>query len=138
MLKRREWRVSTLLFAFRRTAECLLLVVLAAGLSFSQSLATLSGTIKDPSGLIVPGVVVNLTNDQTGMEKKVVVDETGKYAFTDLAPGAYTIHADAPGFKDPAKKVSLAGGQRLTADIALQLAENTGTVMLSHTGERAR
>jgi iron complex outermembrane recepter protein len=131
MLKRRDWRVYTLLFAFRRTAECFLLIVLAACLAFSQSLATLSGTIKDPSGLIVPGVVITVTNDQTGMEKKSVADGTGKYAFPDLAPGGYTIHADAPGFKDPAKKVSLAGGQRLTADIALQLAENTGTVSVA-------
>jgi iron complex outermembrane recepter protein len=128
MLKHREWRVSTLLFAVRRTAACFSLVVLAACLGFSQTSATLSGTVKDPSGLIVPGVVVTLTNDQTAMEKKLVADETGKYSFTDVPPGAYTIHADAPGFKDPAKKVRLAGGQQLTADIPLALAESTGSV----------
>src|SRR5690349_11452736 len=114
MLKHRGWlSVSTLLFAFRRTAVCTLLVVLAACLGFSQTLATLSGTIKDPSGAIVPGVVVTLTNDQTAMEKKLVADETGKYLFADMEPGAYTVHADAPGFKDPAKKVRLARGQQL-------------------------
>jgi len=104
------------------------LVVLAAGFGFSQTLATLSGTIKDPSGLVIPGVVVTLTNDQTSVEKKLVGDETGKYVFADLTPGSYTIHADMPGFKDPAKKVTLTGGQQLTVDLALTLAESTGSV----------
>jgi iron complex outermembrane receptor protein len=128
MLKRRGRRVSTPLFAFRRTAACFLLVVLAACPGFSQTLATLSGTIKDPSGAIVPGVAVTLTNDQTAMEKKTIVNETGAYTFTDIVPGAYTVHADSPGFKDPAKKVALTGRQRLTLDLALELAESTSTV----------
>jgi iron complex outermembrane receptor protein len=129
MLKHRGWlSVSTQLFAFRRTAASVLLVVLAACLGFSQTLATLSGTIKDPSGATVPGVVVTLTNDQTAMEKKMVVNETGAYMFTDIAPGAYTVHTDSPGFKDPSKKVALTGGQRLTLDLALELAESTSTV----------
>jgi hypothetical protein len=89
-----------------------LLVVLAASFGFSQTLATLSGTIKDPSGLIIPGVVITLTNDQTSAEKKLVADEKGTYMFSDIMPGAYTIHADAPGFKDPAKKVTFARGQK--------------------------
>jgi iron complex outermembrane receptor protein len=105
-----------------------LLVVLAAGLGFSQTLATLSGTIKDPSGLIIPGVVVTLTNDRTSAEKKIVADEKGTYMFADLMPGAYTIHADAPGFKDPAKKVMVADGQKLVVDLPLIIAESTDTV----------
>src|SRR5579862_6219768 len=128
MLKRRGWRVSTLLFAFRRTAVCFLLVVLAACLGFSQTSATLSGTIKDPSGAIVPGVVVTLTNDQTAVEKKAVVNETGAYMFADIEPGAYTVHADSPGFKDPSKKVAVTGGQRFTLDLPLDLAESTSSV----------
>src|SRR6202163_3396660 len=120
MAKHREsLSVSILPFACR-TAVCALLVVLAACLGFSQTLATLSGTIKDPSGLIIPGVVVTLTNDQTAVEKKLVAKETGTYMFADLMPGAYTSHADVTGFKDPAKKVSLAGGQRLMLDLALE------------------
>ena len=127
MLKHRGWlSVSTLPFAFRRTAASALLVVLAACLAFSQTSATLSGAIKDPSGANVPGVVLTLTNDHTAIEKKLVTDETGKYQFTDLAPGAYTIHADAPGFKDPAKKIRLTAGQPLTVDLSLELAESTG------------
>src|SRR5215472_14491537 len=132
MLKHRGWlSVSTLLFAFRRTAAFALLVVLAACLAFSQTSATLSGTIKDPSGAIVPGSVITLTNDQTAMEKKLVADETGKYRFTDMAPGAYTIHVDAPGFKDPAKKIKLNGGQPMTADFSLELAESAGSVSVA-------
>jgi hypothetical protein len=92
MLKHRGWlSVSTLLFASRRTAAFALVVVLAACLGFSQASATLSETIKDPSGAIVPGVVVTLTKDQTAMEKRLVADETGKYSFSEMAPGAYAL-----------------------------------------------
>src|SRR5450631_2726567 len=89
--------VSALLFAFRRTAVFVLLVLLAASLAFSQALATLSGTIKDPSGLVIASGVVTLTNDQTAAEKKTVATGAGAYTFTELAPGDYTIHTEAPG-----------------------------------------
>src|SRR6478752_1832273 len=101
MPKHESLGVSVLLFVCRRISVCALLVGLAAGFGFSQTLATLSGTIKDPSGLVIPGVVVTLTDDQSSVEKKLVGDESGKYLFADLTPGSYTVHADMPGFKDP-------------------------------------
>jgi iron complex outermembrane receptor protein len=117
------------LSVFRRTSASVLLVLLAAFPALSQSV-TLSGTIKDPSGLVVSTVVITITNDQTSAEKQTVATAAGMYTFEGLASGEYTLHVDAPGFKDPAKKVRV-GAQSLTYDVTLEIAQNTGTVSVA-------
>src|SRR4051794_36255565 len=107
MLKHRGLSVSMLLFGFRRTAVSALLIVLAVRLGFSQTAGTLSGTIKDPSGLAISSAVVTLASDQASAEKKTAATDSGTYTFAEMAAGDYTIHVDAPGFKDPQKKIKL-------------------------------
>jgi iron complex outermembrane receptor protein len=131
MLKHRGLSVSMLLFGFRRTAVSALLIVLAACLGFSQSAGTLSGTIKDPSGLAISSAVVTLTSDQGPAEKKTAATDSGTYTFGDVGSGDYTIHIDAPGFKDPGKKIKIAAGQQLKADFALELAGSSETVSVA-------
>jgi iron complex outermembrane receptor protein len=108
-----------------------LLVLLAACLAFSQTLATVGGMIKDPSGLAVTSAVITLTNDQTSLEKKGAATDSGTYTFADLAAGEYTVHIDAPGFKDPGKKIKVTAGQQVKLDFALELAGNTESVSVA-------
>ena len=131
MLKHRGLSVSMLLFGFRRTAVSALLIVLAAGLGFSQTAGTLSGTIKDPSGLAISSAVVTLAGDQASAEKKTAATDSGTYTFGELAAGDYTIHVDAPGFKDPQKKIKLTTGQQVKLDFTLELAGNTESVSVA-------
>jgi Carboxypeptidase regulatory-like domain len=95
--------VSALRVLVRRAAVPALSVLLAAGLGFSQQPATVSGIVKDPSGLVVSSAPVTLKNEQTASESKVLTDGSGAYKFAEVAIGDYTIHVEAPGFKDPAK-----------------------------------
>src|SRR6185436_7847897 len=80
-------------------AAGLLLFVFSA-LVFSQSTsATVSGTVQDGTGAVLPGVEVTAKNNATGVTTNVLTNESGAYSFPNLAPGTYTIGASLPGFQ---------------------------------------
>jgi len=80
------------------------LIAAFAGLSsclWAQSSTTggLEGTITDPNGHAVPGVVVTLVNGTTGQAQIAVTNENGLYGFSLLPPGTYDVIFAANGFK---------------------------------------
>src|SRR5437867_4135193 len=76
-----------------------LLFVLSASLTAQFDVATLSGTVSDPSGAVIPGVQVTATNEATNAAVSVTTNESGRYLFPSLRPGAYKITASHQGFK---------------------------------------
>src|SRR4249920_2007534 len=80
----------------------ILLVFLSAMLlvapAFSQGTnATVTGTIADSTGALIPGVSVTATNTATGVVNTVITNETGSYNFPTLLPGAYKLSAELSG-----------------------------------------
>ena len=65
----------------------------------AQTTATLSGTVQDPSGGVIPGAQVTLTNDATHDKRAVMSNASGLYAFPSLVPGSYSLVAAAKGFQ---------------------------------------
>ena len=59
---------------------------------------TLSGTVKDGTGGIVPGVTVVIVNTDTSLTRTVITDPGGRYVAADLPPGPYTVKATIEGF----------------------------------------
>ena len=67
---------------------------------FAQSdLTSLSGTVRDASGAVIPSAQVALVNDATGTERKTATNESGFYTFTNISSGTYTLNVDAAGFR---------------------------------------
>src|SRR5215471_7019825 len=67
---------------------------------FSQGLyATVTGTVGDASGALIPGVEIKATNADTGVVSTTITNEAGAYNFRDLLPGRYNINASLPGFQ---------------------------------------
>ncbi|HEY6190378.1 MAG TPA: carboxypeptidase regulatory-like domain-containing protein [Pyrinomonadaceae bacterium] len=62
-----------------------------------QSLGTLRGQVSDEFGGLIVGANVTVA-DASGVERAATTDNEGRYAFTGLAPGRYTLRAQAPGF----------------------------------------
>src|SRR5213593_937906 len=60
--------------------------------------ATLSGTVTDTSGAVIPGVMVSIKNRGTGVVRNVSTDETGFYSAPNLLAGNYDVTGSAPGF----------------------------------------
>jgi len=85
----------------------LLLLVAAALFAFSapvsmaQSSTTggLTGTVTDPSGAVISGATVTITNLGTGQARSVTTDSNGSYKFNQLQPGNYSVTFSASGFQ---------------------------------------
>src|SRR3954467_12990428 len=77
----------------------LLLVVFASVSLWAQATAQISGTVKDQSGAVLPGVEVTATQTDTGIARTAVTNETGSYVLSNLAIGPYRLEATLPGFR---------------------------------------
>src|SRR5437867_9161177 len=84
---------------WKKVAGSFLALCLAA-VVYGQAFSSLNGNITDPTGAVVPGVQVILSNVQTGVQRTTTSDEQGRYSFAQVAPGTYQITAQVSGFKD--------------------------------------
>jgi Carboxypeptidase regulatory-like domain len=77
-----------------------MLLVASATSAYAQfDRGTVSGTIKDAQGGVVPGVTVTATATQTQQARSTVTDGSGFYTFPNLQPGRYDFSAELQGFK---------------------------------------
>jgi Carboxypeptidase regulatory-like domain len=72
---------------------------LAPELLSQTTRATLTGTVTDPNGGIVPGATVQATNIATNITSTAKTNQEGTYTFTALPPGEYTVEVEVTGFK---------------------------------------
>ena len=80
-----------------QTVLCLFVFSVAA---FAQTdRGTLTGTVSDPSGAVIPGVAIEAKNIQTGATYQAGSSETGNYTLAQLPAGTYELSATLPGFK---------------------------------------
>ncbi len=80
--------------------SCLLLTVLLLGTSVALGQASsLSGTVLDPQGNAIAGATVIATNVATAASRTAISSKDGAYQIPQLAPGVYTVRAEAQGFK---------------------------------------
>ena len=60
--------------------------------------ATLSGTVTDQTGALLPGASIKITNPATGFQREVQTNDNGFYVFPALPPATYVVSADKEGF----------------------------------------
>lgn len=81
-------------------ATLFLLWALAAVVANAQtSKGTLVGTVRDPSGAVLPGVSLTVTNEETSETRHVTTDAQGDFRIEAISPGVYSIHVEAAGFE---------------------------------------
>ncbi len=100
-----------------------LLLVPPAGAARAQSpAAEVSGTVRDSSGSVIPGVALSARDLDAGVTYSSQTDNEGRYAFLRLPQGRYQISAASSGFaSSDASVVPVSGGQRLSLDLTLQV-----------------
>ena len=74
---------------------------------FAQAGGSVTGTVKDPSGGVIPGATITLTNATLGNQFNAVSDGQGAYAFPNVPVGRYDLLVNLEGFK-PLKRTGLA------------------------------
>ncbi len=108
-----------------------LAILLAQVAIQAQTTGSLSGTVTDPSGALVPGATVTLVSDATRAERSAVTSSAGIFDFQALQPGDYTITVEASGFKTAiARKivVNVATAASVIIPLEVGLAGETVTV----------
>jgi hypothetical protein len=97
----------------------LILVVTANSLPAQADSATLSGTVTDSSGRVLPNAKVSLKNLYTGQLTEAQTDSAGLYTVPNLAAGDYEVSATADGVGTGAAKVTLTAGSQQTLSLTL-------------------
>jgi hypothetical protein len=98
----------------------LILLLASVLVAAQQNRGTLRGVITDELGAVIVGANVTLT-DASGVQKKTTTNAEGVYTFAALAPGKYSLQANAPGFApSDAKDVDVTTA-RQTADLTLRV-----------------
>ncbi|MFT4114274.1 carboxypeptidase regulatory-like domain-containing protein [Silvibacterium sp.] len=90
---------------------------------FAQSTqSTILGTVTDPSGAVVPGVQIRITNTDQGTTVSSVSNRAGAFQATSLLPGKYTVQASREGFETKlVEDLQLSARQQLRVDVSLAL-----------------
>jgi len=95
-----------------------------SGVVQAQDTATLTGTVRDNTGAVIPDVRVTVVNTATGEARQLTTNSAGEYVAAALAPGRYDITVPARGFRTYlAKGVILRVAQNARIDITLQVGD---------------
>jgi hypothetical protein len=108
------------------------LLVWATPALHAQFGASLNGTVTDPSGAVIPGATVTLTNPATKATKTATTSGSGFYNFTELAPGTYAVKVTATGFKEADfPSVGVTAEQPRGLNVTMQTGEASETVTVN-------
>src|ERR1041385_2135713 len=82
-----------------KLSAVMLLCVLSAAILFGSPVGSISGTVKDSTGAVVPSVQLSLTNTTTNARVTTTTNTSGEFQFLQLPPANYSLVAEAQGFK---------------------------------------
>jgi hypothetical protein len=112
-----------------------LLVALSAGATWvaaqTNNSGSLSGTVTDPSGAVVPGATVTAKSVAHGTVFQATTTSSGSYNFSLLEPGSYTVTVDATGFQKAESTLDVSVSQTTTSNFALAVATAGTTVTVT-------
>src|SRR5438045_1807331 len=110
-----------------------ILIILVLGMA-TQGRAQVSagavlGTVSDPSGALIPGVTITVTNEGTTQSRQAITNETGTYRVEPLQSGSYTVSAELSGFKKEIRtRINIDVDARVRMDFTLQVGQVSETV----------
>lgn len=102
--------------------------------AMNEGSASLSGTVVDPTGAVVPGAAVQIFDASGKAVDADTADDQGKYEFDGLAPGNYRVQITKPGFATLVQNVMVGGGEQ-TLNGTLQVGNAMQTVTVNATAE---
>src|SRR5215813_8239060 len=110
------------------------LLFLATSLLAQTSRGTVSGIVSDPTGAVLPGATIKLTNDQTGVSRTTTTNGEGLYRFDAVDLGSYRVKISATGFGD-LNKTNIVVSANQVAQVDAQLAPGGQTLSVDITAE---
>jgi hypothetical protein len=119
----------------RRVAVTLWLAVVSSVLLHGQSgRATITGTVRDTSGAVVPDAQVTVLNTATNQAYQLNSGATGDFTAAEIAVGTYNVKVEKQGFRpSEIKNLAVDAGDTARADVNLQLGESRQVVEVEAT-----
>jgi len=111
----------------------MLAVMLAATPASAQSITgAISGLVTDPANASIAGASLSLTSSATGAKRTASSNETGRFYFGSLQPGAYTLSVEASGFRRLERTaINVSAAETLTiSDLQLEIGQVTDSVQV--------
>ncbi len=118
----------------RRTAVCLIVFVatclwIPISLCAQGASGRILGRVSDPTGAVLSGAKVTLTNEATNVSRNGLTNDNGDFSFVDVVPGTYTLQYELTGFKKNVQKsVIVDVNQVVTLNSTLQIGGSQETV----------
>jgi hypothetical protein len=113
-------------------AACILLT--AAAFAQTANTGTVLGVVKDPTGAVIPGAEVQLVDTAIQAVRSTVANEAGRYSFTAVRPGQYSVSAAASGFhKAIVPSLTVEVSRSYTIDFELQVGQTSDQVVVTAT-----
>jgi hypothetical protein len=128
-----QWEENKGMSQFKHMLLALMGMQLIAGSAWAQvSRGMITGTVTDPSGAVVPGVAIKVTNTATGVTNNVITNSTGNYTAPLLPTGTYSVTAEKTGFRRYIQSnVIVPVGETVRVDISMALGATTQAVQVT-------
>lgn len=121
---------------YRSFVGCLV-ILLSSAAAFCQVASRVTGVVHDPSGAVVSGASVTLTNEATEISSSTATSSAGTYTFEGVKPGTYTLRIESAGFKQfISSKNVLTIGLPMTVNAQLVLGGINEQVFVSGAAEQ--
>jgi hypothetical protein len=102
------------------------------GAGFSQVInATLTGTVSDGTGALIPGAEITAKQTATGVVSNAITNEAGTYRFPSLQPGPYEVSASLPGFRIQTFQLTLGTAAQIRQNFVLEVGTVSQSVEVS-------
>jgi hypothetical protein len=122
----RSRRIPQFLFCTFLIASALLMPSLLCAQAY---FGTVSGELTDATGAVIPGASVTLLDEEKGFHFATTSDSSGRYLFRSVAPGLYSVSADAKGFaKVSSARFKVDVNQNATTNLKLKIGAASQTV----------
>src|SRR5947209_8423991 len=108
------------------------LIVLASVMPAQDTRGVINGRITDPSGAVVPGATVVVTNVAMGQRSSLKANQDGYYQASFLTPGSYQVEASAAGFKTAVReRIEVRVADRLEINLTLEIGGSEQSVTIT-------
>ena len=127
MTQRRNW------FKYLNLNLMFILLCCAGVTCFAQTdRGSVSGIVTDPSGAVIPGAKVTITNAAMGTQNSTVTTGSGNYTIPQVPAGVYSVTVVAPGFTTLIRNgITVSVGQTARVDLQLGVGQSTTTVTVT-------
>lgn len=92
---------------------------------------SITGRVTDVTRAAIPGVSIELTNEDTGLKHSYVTGPEGEYRASALQAGTYQLAAVGPGFQEILREVVVEAGTTTTADLTMLVGSSTSSISVN-------